>query len=105
VIADLRWVLPCTRRTTTKARGEHLSIERRVRRLEEETGQGRSCPECGHVPGQPFACESLDFDIRGIDEDIGEEEYCGTCGRQLVFVVRWNKRGRGVGSYWLDAPQ
>jgi bacterioferritin-associated ferredoxin len=77
------------------ARGEHLSIEHRVQKLEEEIGSGEPCLECGHVPGQPFASDTIDFDIRGIDEPLGVDEFCGACGRQLVFVVRWGKRGEG----------
>jgi uncharacterized OB-fold protein len=81
-----------------------MSIERRLRLLEEHTGSGVPCEQCGHVPGEPIGGR-VEFLIHWPDmpelsdiEDPGPE-VCPTCGRRLVFTVEWRdalSRGEGV---------
>ena len=39
-----------------------MSIERRVRKLEEAAGQGEPCPECGHIAGKPTS-DTLNWEV------------------------------------------
>ena len=62
------------------------TIERRVARLEESTG-GNKCPEC-----------AFDGDWSKVKHTFEKvtsrrERYCGTCGRPLRIVLRWEDRG------------
>jgi hypothetical protein len=69
-------------------------MRRRLRRLEEETGSGVPCEQCGHVPGEPIGGR-VEYEIYWPDmlelsdiEDPGPE-LCPACGRRLVFTVEW----------------
>jgi hypothetical protein len=79
------------------------SIDRRLRRLEQ---QGRRCPECGLTPsehGRPVAVYESDPG-RAFDGD--PEERCGRCGRPLYTVLRvvYDEEAGEGGSYWPHAP-
>jgi hypothetical protein len=60
------------------------TIERRVNALEEATGGGGECPECGG-PDEPG--DHTTYEVVFVDE--AEEEWCETCGRQTGIVIRW----------------
>ena len=60
------------------------SIERRVAALEEASGVGGGCPECGG-PDDPD--DHSTYELVWAEE--AEEEWCETCGRQIGFVLRW----------------
>ena len=60
------------------------TLERRVAALEESAGGGGKCPECGG-PDDPD--DHTTYEVEWVDE--AEEEWCETCGRQTVIVVRW----------------
>jgi hypothetical protein len=70
-------------------------LERRLKKLEEDTGQGEPCPECGHVAGKPTT-DTLDFEVYWdyTAEEESEDEFCSTCGTQLVFNVTWGAEGK-----------
>jgi hypothetical protein len=72
-----------------------MSVERRLRRLEEQSGSGVPCDRCGpaSLPGEPRG--PVTFEIHWPDvpelsdiEDPGPE-VCPMCGQRLVFTVRW----------------
>jgi hypothetical protein len=77
-------------------------LKRRLKRLEEGTGQAESCPECGHASGEP-----IEYDVTWIDDGgkLEEPQFCQTCGEQLVYVVRWDDKGEGVDSKCHDVPE
>jgi hypothetical protein len=92
---DLRRNGRCHAPAAPPPRGEKVSIERRVRKLEEAAGQGEPCPECGHIAGKPTS-DTLNWgvywDYTGSEEP--EDEFCSTCGAQLVFNVTWGAEGK-----------
>jgi hypothetical protein len=77
-------------------------LKRRLKRLEEGSGQAESCLECGHVSGGP-----TQYDVTWIDDGgkLEEQEFCETLGEQLGYVVRWGDKGEGVGSKCPDVPE
>jgi hypothetical protein len=67
-----------------------MSIERRLKKLEEAAGAGEPCPECGSAPGQPVVYDPVaHIEVRAIFEVIGEEDgFCGMCGSwQPVITI------------------
>jgi hypothetical protein len=63
------------------------SLQAKVSRLEEATGGGGECPECGG-PDDPD--DRTTYEVVFVDElDEAQEEWCETCGRQTGFVIRW----------------
>jgi hypothetical protein len=63
------------------------TIERRVTRLEEATGGGDKCPECGNGPEddkRPYEVVFMDPD------DATPDEWCETCGRALSLTIHMN---------------
>ncbi len=68
-------------------------IERRLRVLEGFINP-RPCSECGWMPGElpgpgQLVVEWHDDPDDPVYQDPCEEEYCGMCGTQLVYVIRW----------------
>ena len=59
-------------------------LERRVARL--ETSGGERCPECGWDPKHPPRMEVIVHNDGGGPD---KESWCGTCGRPLVVIIRW----------------
>jgi hypothetical protein len=55
-----------------------------VSRLEEATGGGGECPECGGPDGPD---DHTTYELIFVEES--EEEWCETCGRQTGIVIRW----------------
>ncbi len=70
-------------------------LERRLQKLEEDVGSGEPCPECGHIAGKPTS-DTLNFEVFWdyTGEEEPEDEFCGTCGTQLVFNVAWGAEGK-----------
>lgn len=70
-------------------------IERRLAHLEGSArrSQARPCVECGHGPGETFEDLEVEWSDRPCD---AEPEFCGTCGRQLVYVVTWGDIPEGA---------
>ena len=68
------------------------SLERRVSRLEESTGGGGKCPECGWG-GDDFGPDDT-YEVEWIDPGRAEdrEEFCEVCGRQLAYVITWEDK-------------
>ena len=62
------------------------TIERRVTRLEATTDRGDKCPECGF--DGDWSKVRFDFER----PTSRRERYCGTCGRPLRIVLRWEDR-------------
>ena len=62
------------------------SIRRRIARLEEAAIAGGECLRCGWG-----ADNSPSYELEWIDPDSPDdrEEFCETCGRQLVYVLTW----------------
>jgi len=60
------------------------SLQAKVSRLEEATGGGAECPECGG-PDDPG--DHTTYELVFVEE--AEEEWCETCGRQTGIVIRW----------------
>ena len=60
------------------------TIERRVSALEEATGGGGGCPECGGPDGPD---DRTTYEVVIVEE--AEEEWCETCGRQTGIVISW----------------
>jgi predicted RNA-binding Zn-ribbon protein involved in translation (DUF1610 family) len=61
------------------------TIERRVAALEKTTG-GNKCPECGFDGDWPKVKHTFE------KATSRRERYCGTCGRPLRIVLRWEGR-------------
>jgi hypothetical protein len=92
--------------------GRAVSIESRLRRLEERRSAGR-CPDCGLLPPDGHGYTVL------IDEAHPEKSFkgapherCKRCGRLLYFVIevvygdcRDYEEGGGGESYWPDAAR
>jgi len=66
------------------------TIERRVAALEQASGGGGRCPECGG-PDDPD--DHPTYELVFVDE--AEEEWCETCGTQTGIVIRWPEDLRG----------
>ena len=66
------------------------SLKRRVVALEESAGVGGKCPECGWGGGDNFGPDDT-YEVQWINPGGPEdrEEFCGACGRQLVYVITW----------------
>jgi hypothetical protein len=64
------------------------TLERRVARLEEAAGTGVECPRCGWSGGDD---DNHTYEVTFVDPGGPEdrEEFCDTCGRQLVIVLSW----------------
>jgi hypothetical protein len=60
------------------------SLQAKVARLEEATGGGGDCSDCGG-PDDPDDHSS--YEVVWVDH--AEEEWCETCGRQTAIVIRW----------------
>ena len=62
---------------------------RRVEALEAATDGGRKCPECGGN-GDDFGPNDS-YELTWVDPGGPEdrEEWCESCGRQLVIVITW----------------
>jgi hypothetical protein len=84
-----------------------VSVERRLRRLEEQSGSlHKPCERCSYIPGQHIEGR-VEYEIHWPDvpelsdiEDPGPE-LCLACGRRLVFSVDFPMevflwRGEGV---------
>ena len=67
------------------------SVQAKVSRLEEATGGtgGDECLACGGG-GDDFGPHDT-YELVWVDPDGPEdrEEYCESCGRQLVYVITW----------------
>ncbi len=79
--------------------GRAVSIESRLRRLEERRSAGR-CPECGHAPDdrRPMAVVYPNEPDRSFDGY--PHERCPRCGQGLyivINVVREGHEGEGAG--------
>ena len=61
--------------------------------LLEASRDGGECPECGLAPGAPFEGYSVEWHDDPEDPDPVGPEWCGSCGRQLVYVVGWRDIG------------
>jgi hypothetical protein len=68
------------------------SLERRVSRLEESAGGGSKCPG-GGWGGDDFGPDDT-YEVEWVDPGGPDdrEEFCETCGRQLVYIVRWEDK-------------
>ena len=66
-------------------------IERRVARLEEASGAGGECPDCGCGGSDDDFGPNDTYEVQLVDPGGAEdrEEFCGSCGRQLVIVLTW----------------
>ena len=58
-------------------------ISKRLERL--EAAHSPPCEECGHARGAP----GERFSVEWAKEPDAAPEFCGKCGRQLVYVVTW----------------
>lgn len=70
------------------------AIQRDIERLRTATGGGRGpggeCPECGWGGGDDFGPNDT-YEVTWVDP-VGPEdknEFCETCGRQLVIDLTW----------------
>ena len=63
-----------------------MSIESRLRRLEERRSAGR-CPECGLAPDEPRALAVIDEEHPEKSFDGDPDERCARCGRALWCVI------------------
>jgi hypothetical protein len=62
------------------------SLETRVRNLETSTSLGgRNCPECGWDGITPLRPSCF----LNYEEGPGKDRYCGTCGRPIHIIIRW----------------
>ena len=76
-----------------------MSIESRLRRLEERQGAGR-CPECGLPPDGPGYMVLIDEGDPERSFKGDRDERCSRCGRRLYFVievVRGSPASEGAG--------
>jgi hypothetical protein len=65
-------------------------MEKRVEVLEESYGGGGECPECGGPIPWDMALSHAKVVWRGrTSEADAQDEWCSTCGRPLVIVLRW----------------
>ncbi len=63
-----------------------------MRQLEAATGgNGGGCPECGGGGGGDDFGPNDTYEVTWVDPSGAEdkEEWCETCGRQLVIVLTW----------------
>ena len=69
------------------------AIERRVGALEASHGigggGGGECPECGGPPDGEYGKDDTYEMIFTAPTEAGENEWCGTCGRQTHIVLDW----------------
>ena len=66
--------------------GRAVSIESRLRRLEERRSAGR-CPECGLPPGGHGYIVLIDEEHPEKSSDGDPNERCKRCGRLLYTVI------------------
>jgi hypothetical protein len=71
------------------------TIEKRVGALETSHGIGGGgggprCPECGGLPDRdPDPDDIYELVFVEDDEEMPEDEFCETCGRQTELVLRF----------------
>jgi hypothetical protein len=66
------------------------SVERRVARLETATDGGDRCPECGFDDDH----SKIRHEVVFMDPDEATpDEWCGTCGRQLICTIHMDWEG------------
>jgi len=67
------------------------TIDRRVDALESShgVGGGGECPECGGPPDGEYGKDDTYEMIFTAPTEAGENEWCGTCGRQTHIVLDW----------------
>jgi hypothetical protein len=87
-----------------------VSIESRLRRLEERRSAGR-CPECGLLPDGQGYIVLIDKEDREESFQGDHDERCKRCGRFLYTVIEVvygspaGEEGGGGESYWPDAAR
>ena len=68
------------------------TIQRDIERLRTATGRGNGgeCPECGWGGGDDFGPRDT-YEVPWVDPGgaAEKEEWCESCGRQLVIVLTW----------------
>jgi hypothetical protein len=68
------------------AGGPAMSLEGRLRRLEEHGGGG-FCPECGFTPGSEGTFVIIDEERPEESFKGAPDERCKLCGRRLWYVI------------------
>ncbi|MDP9438410.1 MAG: hypothetical protein M3P49_06670 [Actinomycetota bacterium] len=66
-------------------------LDRRLRLLETVSSPD-ACEECGLAPEAPFVPDEVTWHDEE-DAPPVAPEWCGTCGRQVVYVVGWRDIG------------